>query len=96
MSRFVPASWIAPVILLISSPGRLPAQAVANATTGANVVISAPGRTTLGAIDLDTAGDLALSVTDSRGTALTPKFNYPDTGATRNRESKPQLGSFRF
>src|SRR5205809_3635 len=32
MSRLVPASWIAPVILLVSSPGRLSAQAVANAT----------------------------------------------------------------
>src|SRR5436853_243008 len=32
MSRLVPARWIAPVILLVSSPGRLSAQAVANAS----------------------------------------------------------------
>ena len=70
-------------------------KAVANAAIGANVTISG-GRTSLGLLDLDTAADLALSVTDSRGNAINPKFNIPNPGRDRNREATPQLGNFRF
>jgi hypothetical protein len=70
-------------------------KAVANAAIGTNVTITG-GRTSLGLLDLDTAADLALSVTDQKGLTITPKFSYPNSGRDRNREATPQLGGFRF
>lgn len=71
-------------------------KAIASATIGGNVTISG-SRTTLGALDLDTAADLALSVNDAAGVAITPKFTYPNPGKDRATGYKtPSQQPFRF
>ena len=93
MSRFVPASWIATAILLFSFPGRLPAQAVANATIHGDVT-DATGAIVPGAkvkaTQIDTAQTVN-TVTDSTGSYVLP--NLP-VGPYRLEVAAPSFSTY--